>query len=164
MAVSVDCEHRLILLAFVRAQCAGSSRASLTRVYVKNPKLHSADQFEDRAIRILEADHADHGAVRSLDLFEWRDKLNLLCLQICVGPVDIVDTEGDAADADVVEGRVGLALRRRVDELDEIEKGALGSSPRRMKTPRSFLALRPSASPTLGSSSVKSFTLVKPRS
>ena len=33
---------------------------------------------------------------------EWRHKLDLLCLQIRVRPVDIVDAEGDAADADVV--------------------------------------------------------------
>src|SRR2546425_5334411 len=40
--------------------------------------------------------------------------------------------------------------------------GALGSSPKRMNTPRSFFALRPSASPTLGSSIVKSFTFLNP--
>jgi hypothetical protein len=40
--------------------------------------------------------------------------LDLLRLQIRVGPVDIVDAEVDAADADVVEGQLGLALRRRV--------------------------------------------------
>jgi hypothetical protein len=38
--------------------------------------------------------------------------LDFLCLQIRVRPVDIVDAEGDAADADVVGGQVGL--RRRV--------------------------------------------------
>ena len=35
-------------------------------------------------------------------------------MQIRVRPVDIVDAEGDAADADVVGGQVGLALRRWV--------------------------------------------------
>ena len=68
---------------------------------------HSADQFEDRTIRILEADHAARGTVGSLDLLEWSHKLDLLCLQIRVGPVDIVDAEGDAADADVVAVAVG---------------------------------------------------------
>jgi len=33
---------------------------------------------------------------------EWRYKLDLLCLQIRVHPVDIVDAEDDAADADVL--------------------------------------------------------------
>ena len=33
---------------------------------------------------------------------EWRHKLDLLCLQIRVRPVDIVDAEDDAADADVL--------------------------------------------------------------
>ena len=99
LSASIGEQHRLILLACLRAQGGCSSIASLTRVYVKNPKPHSADHFEDRAIRILEADHADHWRRQSVMIFlRWRDKLNLLCLQICVGPVDIVDTEGDAAD------------------------------------------------------------------
>src|SRR5258708_38081162 len=88
--------------------------------------LHSADQFEDRAIRILEADHADRGTVGPLDFLERCQTLDLLCLQIRVGPVDIVNGEGDAADADVVERRVGLALRRGVDELDQVEHGRVG--------------------------------------
>ena len=82
---------------------------------VASTGLHSADQFQDRAIRILEADHADRGTVGSLDLLERRHTLDLLCLQIRVRPVDIVDAEDDAADADVIGGQVGLALRRRVD-------------------------------------------------
>jgi hypothetical protein len=69
---------------------------------LESTALHSVDQFEDRAIRILEADHADRGTVRPLDLLERRRTLDLLCLQIRVRPVDIVDAEDDAADADVV--------------------------------------------------------------
>src|SRR5258708_35488490 len=79
---------------------------------VASTALHSADQFEDRAIRILEADHADRGTVGSLDFLERCQTLDLLCLHIRVGPVDIVNGEGDAADADVVERRAGLAPRR----------------------------------------------------
>jgi hypothetical protein len=44
----------------------------------------------------------DRGTVRPLDLLERRHTLDLLCLQIRVRPVDIVDAEDDAADADVV--------------------------------------------------------------
>jgi hypothetical protein len=58
-----------------------------------------------------------------------------------VGPVDIVDAEGNAADSDVVEGRVGLALRQRVDELDQVEHTAFApplSAPRASSSPRVF--------------------------
>ena len=73
--------------------------------WLESTALHSADQFEDRSIRSLEADHADRGTVRPLDLLERRHTLDLLCLQIRVRPVDIVDAEDDAADADVVGGQ-----------------------------------------------------------
>jgi hypothetical protein len=35
----------------------------------------------------------------------------------------MLNAEGDAADPDVVEGRLGLALPQRVDELDQVEHG-----------------------------------------
>jgi len=55
-----------------------------------------------------------------------RQTLDLLCQQIRVGSVDIINAKGDAANADVVERRVGLALRQRIDELDQVEHGRVG--------------------------------------
>src|SRR5208337_838142 len=35
--------------------------------------------------------------------------------------IDVINDEGDTTDADIVERRVRLALRRRIDELHQVE-------------------------------------------
>jgi len=54
---------------------------------------------------------------------EWRHKLDLLCLQIRVRPVDIVDAEADAADADVLEKRIARIVSSNKASMSARTKG-----------------------------------------
>jgi hypothetical protein len=47
--------------------------------------LHPADQFEDRPVQILEADHPNDGAVGALNLLERCQAFDLFRLQLFVG-------------------------------------------------------------------------------
>src|SRR5208283_2091283 len=40
--------------------------------------------------------------------------------------IDVINDESDTTDADIVERRVRLALRRRIDELHEVEHRGIG--------------------------------------
>src|SRR5216684_2967354 len=87
---------------------------------------HPAHQFEHGAVRVLETDYADLCAAGTNELLERRHELDPFRPKLLVGLVDVIDREGDAADADVVEGRVGLPLCGRIDELDEVEHRGVG--------------------------------------
>jgi len=58
--------------------------------------------------------------------FQRREEIHLLRLEFLISFVDVIDGEGDAADADVIQRWIGLPLRRRIDKLHEIEHRRVG--------------------------------------
>src|SRR5207245_4817711 len=70
--------------------------------------------------------HADSVAAGTGQLLERGDHFDATGSKIGVSFVDVIDGKGDATNADVVERGVGLALRRRIDELDQVEHRCIG--------------------------------------
>jgi len=92
-----------------------------------NPRLDFiTHHLEHGAIGVLEAHHADGGPTRAVVALQRGDDLDAFGEQGLIGLIDVINDEGDTRDTDVVKRRVGLTLRRRIDELHEVEHRSLG--------------------------------------